>query len=637
MRIISALFFIFCSIGSWAQLVQVPIVKKPNSNKRNTPNARVEQLSAMKLPFWDDFSFTKGKDHPNDSLWQYGHSVWVNNGMAINPPTIKVGTFDGIDSLGRPYSISAVAKGTADKLISRPLRLDLVDPSRRDSVFIFFYYQYEGNGEQPDPGDELSLWFKKGSGEWKKVWSVGVDTTSDNTKFVPVKLQIGDTSYFHDNFQFRFQNFARLSGPFDTWNLDYVYVSNGESQYAQQFKFKDFPDRAIATPLTSLFKQYQSLPVKHFLANPDSIVTYPSTLVTNQRRDQTNQNNGQGVPLTAQLTTTTRLNKVITQSTAPFDFIKAISVYFNHFTPFVLDTVHSFSGFDKDTDSIALKFKIWITTKDNLVKIDASTNQGDYDTIVYKGIDFRYNDTTSANFVLRNYYAYDDGVAEYAVTLTQPGANLAYQFDMMYSQPDTLVAVDVYFPHVGDETDQVVLFKVWSDLSSRPLDSLVLTIRRTENNNFIRVPLDQGILVKGKFFVGWKQNSTAAIGVGFDKDSDSGSKIFYNTAGTWVQSKDLHGNLMIRPVFGNKAIDLTTAVEEKKVLAYPNPNRGVFYLPASSQGIQLMDVAGRRIPFIEESTFDETQITISNPSSGLYFVRYFSGSQWYSEKIVVLP
>jgi hypothetical protein len=146
------------------------------------------------------------------------------------------------------------------------------------------------------------------------------------------------------------------------------------------------------------------------------------------------------------------------------------------------------------------------------------------------------------------------------------------------------------------------------------------------------------LLVKDKFFVGWKQNSTAAIGVGFDKDNtDSGSKIFYNTAGTWVQSTDLHGNLMIRPVFGNKKIGVVTGVEEKSVFAYPNPNHGIFYLPASSQGIQLMDVTGRGISFVEEYFLEQKQITITSPASGLYLVRYFTGSHWNTAKIMVLP
>ncbi len=645
MRIILAFFFIFCSIGSWAQLVQVPIVKNSQVQKKNKTNARVEQLSAMTLPFWDDFSFNNPHyvdslaNYPYDSLWQFGRSVWVNTGMGINSPTIKVATFDGIDSVGLPYNITtATAKGIADKLISRPLRLDLVDPSKRDLVFIFFYYQYEGNGEPPDPGDDLSLWFKNDSSEWKMVWSAGVDTTSDNTKFVPVKLQIGDSHYFHDNFQFRFQNYARLSGPFDTWNLDYVYVSNGEVQYAPQFG--DFPDRAITTPLSKPFLQYYSMPVKHFLSNPDSLMAYPSLKINNLRSDQTQQGfGGQDVSMVTRVTTTTRVNKLVTQQPVFVDSLNAIIVYYNQQVEFALDSLPSYSNLDLKTDSIGLKFHSQIITKDNELKI--GLNSGDFDTLVYKGIDFRYNDTISTNFVLRNYYAYDDGVAEYAVTLTQPGASLAYQFDLAYPQADTLVAVDVYFPHVGDESDQVVLFKVWNDLRLPAADSLVLTIQRTEHNTFIHVPLDQGILVKGKFFVGWQQNSTATIGVGFDKDSDSEGKIFYNTNGAWTQNTDstanLHGNLMIRPVFGNLPINLTTGVEEQKIFAYPNPNRGVFYLPASSQGVQLMDVAGRRTSFVEESSFDQKQITISNPSSGLYLVRYFNGSQWRSEKLVVLP
>jgi hypothetical protein len=193
MRLILAFFFIFCTVRSWAQLVQVPLVRNSHSHQSVGKDKRVAQLSAMRLPFWDDFSFNNPhhKDSlanfPYDSLWQYGRSIWVNTGMGINPPTIKVATFDGIDSLGRPYNInSPIAKGVADKLISRPLRMDLVDPSLRDSVFIFFYYQWEGNGEQPDPGDDLSLWFKNDSSEWKMVWSVGVDSTSDKTKFIPV-------------------------------------------------------------------------------------------------------------------------------------------------------------------------------------------------------------------------------------------------------------------------------------------------------------------------------------------------------------------------------------------------------------------------------------------------------------------
>jgi hypothetical protein len=632
MRFFPALLLFLCAVNSWAQLVQVPIVHKAETQKQNKA-ARVQQLSSMLLPFWDDFSFSNSENFPHDSLWQYGRSVWVNTGMGINAPTLKVATFDGIDSLGKPYSISLpYAKGIADKLISRPLRMDLVNPA--DSIFIFFYYQYEGNGEMPDPGDELSLWLKNDSSEWNKVWPLPSDSiVKGNTKFTPVKIKIKDSHYFHNNFQFRFQNYARLSGPFDTWNLDYVYINNGKAQYAPIYA--DFPDRAIASPISSAFLQYQSIPIKHFLTNPDSILTFPSIAVTNQRKDQTRAASyPQPVNMVTRLTTTTRLNKTVTQNTIQLDSLNAQPVYYDQPTIFTLNAKPSFTGLDPKTDSIALKFQIKLNTADRVDKI--SVNVGDYDTLVYKGIDFRFNDTTSTNFILRDYYAYDDGIAEYAVTLTQPGANLAYQFDMAHTRTDTLVALDVYFPHVGDESNQVLLIKVWNNLASHQVDSLQWTVQRTENNKFVRIPLDHGVLVKKKFFVGWKQSSAATIGVGFDKDSDSGSKIFYLTADTLIQVKDLHGNLMIRPVFGNTPLEVIAGVEEKTITVYPNPCNGVFYLPSIAQNLQVMDVAGRSVSFVEEVSFDQKQITLSNPYAGLYLIRFYNGSQWHTEKIMVL-
>ncbi len=635
MRLILVSVLFFSAMTSWAQLMPVPIVRQAAHSKKINYSARVQSLSAMPLPFWDDFSFNNPShkdllaNYPSDSLWQFGHSVWVNTGMGINPPTLKVATFDGIDSLGKPYSINnAYAKGIADRLTSRPLRMDLIPVNRQDSVFIFFYYQYQGNGEPPDAGDELSLWFKNDSGTWIKVWSVGESSTSDNTIFVPVKLFVGDSHYFYNGFQFRFQNYGRLSGPFDTWNLDYIYVSNGLDQYAPHYS--NFPDRAIATTMSSVFTQYQSIPVKHFLANPDAHIVSPSFVVTNQRSDLQ-----QPVDFDANLTTTVRQNKVVTKTTVPFYSSPALAVVFGQPQLFAFNSAYSFNGLNPSIDSIALKFDIQINTKDNIKKINSSS--GDYDTVVYKGIEFRYNDTTSTNFILKDYYAYDDGAAEYAVTLTQPGISLAYEFDMLYAQPDTLVAVDIYFPHVGDESNQVVNLKVWDKLAPKARDSLQLTIKRTENNKFIRVPLIQALLVQNKFFIGWRQNSNATIGVGFDKDSDSGSKIFYNTTGTWLQSTDLHGNLMIRPVFGKGNLNVTTAVEEIKTLAYPNPNRGVFYLPSSVQQLEVVNMTGQRVSFAQEGSFEQTQVTLSNPFPGLYLTRYFDGTQWRTEKIMVQP
>jgi len=648
MKLSLAFIFLLCAGASYAQLKQIPIAHKAGTPTKKNTTAKIQSLSAMELPFWDDFSFNNPHHvdsvsrYANDSLWRYGHSVWVNNGMAINPPTLNVATFDGLDSLGRPYSINLpLAKGVADKLISRPLRMDHIDPSLRNNVFISFFYQYQGNGEAPDPNDEISLWFKNDSSVWVKIWyDSAID--GDRTKFIPVKIPITDDHYFHKDFQFRFQNFARLSGPFDTWNLDYVYLSNGKSQYAPQYA--NMPDRAIATPLTSIFQQYYSIPVKHLLSKGDSLLVFPSLTLTNQREDQTvAANYPQPANLVVRLTTTSRLSKVVTKNTVLLDSVPAIEIFHDHPTKTSLNSLPSFKTMDPKIDSIGLKFQYKLNSGDNVKKINVNT--GDFDTLVYKGIEFRYNDTTSTTFTLSKYYAYDDGMAEYAVSLTQPGSFLAYQFDMLYKKPDTLVAVDIYFPHVGDESNQIVQLIIYAN---QVLDSTVnkaitltqqdLTVPRSENNSFTRVLLGQPVLVKDKFFIGYKQNSTATIGVGFDKNSDSGGKIFYNTLGVWQKNSDLHGNLMIRPVFGNGILGtITGVVEEEKNFPYPNPNRGVFYMEGTVQNLQIIDVAGKSVSFSQEDLLQKSQITLSNAAVGIYIIRYFNGTKWCTEKIMVLP
>ena len=596
------------------------------------------------LPFWDDFSFNNSVDeYASDSLWMFGKSVRVNTGMGINPPTLKVATFDGLDSLGLSYNATTpTARGLADKLTSKFINMDTVATSLRTNVFISFYYQYEGNGEAPDIGenDYLSLWLKNDSSEWVQVWS---DTLAvhDPTKFYPVKVFINDTCprCFHPYFQFRFQNNARLSGPFDTWNLDYVYINNGKQQYAPYYG--DLPDRAIATPLTSVFGKYHSLPVNHLLVANDTVYTKPTITANNMRSDQVSF--AQPVSLVASLTTTSRANHVITQTTSQVDSLSANLIYFNKPSTFTLNAIPSLSSLDPATDSIGLKVFVRLNTKDDSVKTDSPFNSGDYDTVAYKGLNFRYNDTTSTFFKLTNYYAYDDGEAEYAVTLTEAGTSLAYEFDMVTAQADTLTEVDVYFPHVGDESNQTLLFQVWNDLTLSPLSSNTIAVQRTANNTFMKIPIDPAILVQNKFYVGWTQNAQATVGVGYDKNSDSGDKIFVNLDGSWYNNADatinpvvLHGNLMIRPVFGRNTNVLTAVAEQEKSFAYPNPNQGVFNLDGEIYNVKVVDVTGKNVSFVQEDFYRKTQITL-NASSGIYIVRYFNGKNWYAQKIMVLP
>ena len=182
-----------------AQLELVPIFRDPipDINK----SARVQAPDALTLPFWDDFSFIDSKYFPDQKLWVNSQSVWVNSGMGINPPSINVATFDGYDSLGKPYSVNDIfAKGYADKLTSLPIRLDLVAPAQQATVFLSFFYQYQGNGEAPDAGDILSLSFKDDKGVWNKVWQREKDATINKDQFIQVLIPVTDIAYFHKTF-----------------------------------------------------------------------------------------------------------------------------------------------------------------------------------------------------------------------------------------------------------------------------------------------------------------------------------------------------------------------------------------------------------------------------------------------------
>ena len=286
-----------------------------------------------------------------------------------------------------------------------------------------------------------------------------------------------------------------------------------------------------------------------------------------------------------------------------------------------------------------MKLSIFFDTGDNKVK---TPTEGDYDFNVFNPIEFRTNDSISASYVLSDFYAYDDGGAEYGAGLNQPGAQLAYQFDMKTDQSDTIVAVDIYFPRFGDESNQVIQFQIQRELTGSPSDviySQSFPIKRNTQNTFWRIQLlDQPVGVKGKFFIGWKQNSSAVIAVGLDKNTDSGNKIFANINGTWEPNITLKGSLMIRPVFGKgngsgEVTGVEDTIEETSI--YPNPSHGVFFLSTIVDRAELIDLTGRKVMIASEIVNDQTQITILNPETGIYLLKTYRQNRWTTSKIMV--
>ena len=202
-------FLLFLSSSLFAQEVLSPL----KSNPREIKSDFLKNKASISLPFFDDFSSLD----ISTNLW-IGNSTLINNNYPINPPTIGVVTFDGLDSMGFAYDINMVNNsGYADQLLSQE-----IDMSNIDTAYLLFYHQPQGHGDDPQVQDSLILEFLSdslGFKSWKKVWSVAGSTLKE---FKKNALMVFEQEFLHSTFQFRFRNIATLSGNFDHWHVDYV-------------------------------------------------------------------------------------------------------------------------------------------------------------------------------------------------------------------------------------------------------------------------------------------------------------------------------------------------------------------------------------------------------------------------------
>ena len=222
--------------------------------------------ASLTLPFFDDFSrYSLPTNDPSIPLsWQRWQdtSAYINTHFPINPPTIGVATFDGLMNDGYPYDFTdQYAYGPADTLTSLPINLSSF--SSADNVYLTFHYQPGGLGNYPDDSDSLVLEFFSpfGAGQWTQVWSSDMNAPVDT--FTQVFVQVTDLAYFLDGFQFRFRNYATLSGAFDLWHIDYVLLDAGIDP--NNFVFDEVSQQFHENTL--LNNNYTAMPWTHFLPN----------------------------------------------------------------------------------------------------------------------------------------------------------------------------------------------------------------------------------------------------------------------------------------------------------------------------------------------------------------------------------
>ena len=580
------------------------VIKQELSNPLESKIHRPKSLTCdtLNLPFVDDFS-----DYgifPNSCRWT-DSSVFVNDDFPVNPPSVGVATFDGVDRKGNPYNPSSTSYGPADTLTSKPIDLNYISDT---TIWLSFFYQPQGLGYAPAAHDSLVLELYGSDSVWHRVWS---KTGSGNTAFVQKMVHISDPLYLFRGFRFRFMNYASLSGMLDQWNLDYVRLDRSRSA----------SDTAITNDVTfvkrglSVLKNYQSVPYRHYMH--DTIAVMDTSKIIQLK------NLGSSNAAVNHEMEFLRDDFSLLYSTGP----SSVSIPGGG----TATSQKNFSAFHfpsfPSQDSLLCYTRNIISTPDNNMQ----------------------NDTLLEKQELCNYYAYDDGTAENGYGLSVAAGQIAYRFDLL--MPDTLRGIQMKFVHVDDDIHlHLFNLELWTSLTSSST-TLMSSLHpyygeddayyQDSINQFHTYLLDNPVPVSGTIYIGWTQLDQTILRLGLDRNINSNSNMFFNISGTW-QNSSIAGSWMMRPVFG-KASDWASVGDINNsgniISVYPNPvsqKLTVNYLKHSEEKIfySFIDVMGKNIL---SGIVESRQINVSKLQDGIYVVIFSDNNhkRISSKKIIV--
>lgn len=614
---IAALFVTLILIGKsgWAQIEFVPI---PTTEQDKASNQRVKQghNAALELPFWDDFS--TADQVPDTSKWLNSASVTISNSAALNPPTINVALFDGFNAWGKPYS-NKDENGLADTLISQILDLSGLTDQQKQTTFLSFYWQAQGLGDQPNPGDSIRLQFKSNKNKWYTFWKqTGATVNPAQFRHVlPIRIENlnfeQDETFFFDAFQFRFQAFGNLSGGFDHWMIDYIYLNHSRS-----FQDTVYFDRALTTAPSSLFKPFTSIPKEAFFnLEPDQLGSPAAGFynLSNEGLQALDFSLIIRENLTKKPIDTVNYETVLSPLPGAFERRKLNA---NQMNPGKYDQF-------KDSASFELESLFYLKTNDTIV-----TNRN-----------YRVNDTVKSVTKIANYYAYDDGSAEIGAGISKRGAQLAYRY--ILNQPDTITHIDIYFPaFLNTQAATTIKLFVWKRLdgqNSSILHQETFPLQLSDQiNELKRYTLSRNIVIEDTCYIGYEQNIDELLPVGFDRNTNSSNQIFFNRSaqGAWeVYDEETTGSLMLRPIFSEAivtGIDPDDApFEEVKLKLYPNPTRSHVNIDGPFQEVLVFDIRGNLL-----HQTSQNQITLSGWPAGIYLFKVKTKKQILTHRILLL-
>ena len=563
---------------------------------------KMRMASAVALPFLDDFSYNSY--FPDNLLWE-DSAVFINRSYPINPVTIGVATFDGLDANGMAYDISASTQAQrADSLTSRAIDLSVVD-----SAYLLFYYQAEGLGDNPQTEDSLVLEFLTGVDTaglpvWKHIWSIPGQTTQE---FQRMEFNIVGANYLHAGFRFRFRNYATLSGNYDHWHIDYVKVDEYSSG-----QIPDLNDVAFVYDNPPLLKRYREMPWTHFV-NYESVEMVDSI-------DALIRNNEAG------LSVDYRYN--IFENNLLIDAFPVLG--WRNYNIQDYSTIGNFSHnpivLIDDSKFISTQADTVIFKMQHIIKTTPNDNKN--------------NDTLTHFQKFNSHFAYDDGVAEFAYGINAQGAKMAYQFHL--NKADSLRIIQIYFAPMQNNVSNIPFhLLVWDDNNGVPGNILhrdtvypIYENRVKFHNYYLSSPIG----LDGTFYVGIEQTTNDMLNVGLDRNSPANNYMFYNVGGGWNYSQ-FPGAWMIRPVLRTTPIISSTnsVITQNEIKIFPNPISDFTTILLNDEGenmIQLFDISGR---LLREFSVQENRFHLAknNLTSGVYLLQIQNKRGIFRKKLVI--
>lgn len=580
-----------------------PYLKDQTNHKKSVKSS----LASLSLPFFDDFSdASRVKSIPNQNLWR-DKNVYINTSFGFEPISIGVATFDAIDSTGRLYSkASQNLYFNADTLTSQFINLKNRIPA--DSIYLSFFCQAGGFGDVPDENDYLYLLFSQPGTkplQWDTVWFSNKIRPFDFKQFF---VAVDQEKWLKDSFQFRFVNRVSINlinndpgknTNGDIWNLDYVYL-NANRTYTDSAYQEDYA--IIYPPFQSMLKGFESIPWSQYKL---------PTVYSKIRADRIS------IPIRNY-----RDNSINVESEIGFfDVYENVEIELNTNSSeadpdslfYIQEAIPKLISDMKDSALFEIRLNIYSDTFDNPV-----------------------NNSVSYQQVLSNYFAYDDGTAEYGYGISGEGSSTS-MFAMRFEtfKEEALKSVKMFLNESLAPRESIsknFYLTIWNEktLDNRKIPGDTLYKKNIGQFNdtigWKTYKIDTFLVLPKVYYIGWVQQSEYFGNVGFDINRNYSKNAFYNLQGTpegWIQSA-IDGTVMIRPVIDPKANVTNATVNKETISVYPNPAVDVlnFILPDEFYGknfrIQISSITGFYNMVKEQS---QDYLNIQHLQPGVYILK----------------